>query len=68
MNDPSRWSLVSFLKWRSDSMALKNCAQEHGAFKSLLKSIIKGDKDNIHTQKAKELLDNWQVCFVVRLG
>ncbi|CAG8596626.1 6156_t:CDS:10 [Ambispora leptoticha] len=59
-NDPFKWSLVSFLKWRAYNIVLKDCAQEHGAFKSLLKNIVNNDKDNIRTQKAKELLDNWQ--------
>ncbi|CAG8447206.1 2310_t:CDS:2 [Acaulospora colombiana] len=30
VNNPSSWSLISFLKWRSDNMTLKDCAQEHG--------------------------------------
>ncbi|RHZ84163.1 hypothetical protein Glove_85g16 [Diversispora epigaea] len=48
MKDPS---LISFLKWRASNLALKDCAQEHGTFKYLPKSILKDDKNNIHTQK-----------------
>ncbi|GBB99994.1 hypothetical protein RclHR1_03700002 [Rhizophagus clarus] len=58
--DPLRWSLINFLEWRSENLVLNDCNQEHGAFKSLLQKIIANDKDNIHRQKAQELLNNWQ--------
>ena len=59
-NEPSKWSLIGFLTWRSKTLQFLDSTKEHSAFKSFIKEIAT-DENNTKAKKAQELFDKWKV-------
>ncbi|CAG8666476.1 1525_t:CDS:2, partial [Dentiscutata heterogama] len=57
-NEPSKWSLIGFLKWRYETQSLLDRTSEHSAFKSFLQEF--SNEDIIKAKRAQELLNNWE--------
>jgi len=62
--EPSEWSLIGFLEWKSRTTHPMYRSKEHSAFKSFLQNIA-NDKKNTNAQRAQKLLDNWKVCIFI---
>ncbi|RHZ83614.1 hypothetical protein Glove_89g46 [Diversispora epigaea] len=52
--DPSQWSLISFLRWRSQFSDFSSASIEHSAWKKLLEDISNNVRDSA-SQRAKKL-------------
>ncbi|CAJ0746593.1 6608_t:CDS:2, partial [Entrophospora sp. SA101] len=58
-NEPSKWSLIGFLKWRSETQQFLDSKREHSAFKYFLQELAT-DENNTNAKRAQESLNNWK--------
>ncbi|CAG8556583.1 1286_t:CDS:2 [Acaulospora morrowiae] len=56
--EPSKWSLVDFLTWRSEILRFLDRSKEHSVFKFFLHELTT-DANITKAKRAQELLNNW---------